>query len=402
MGVYIVERGRPQGRPADRAGGTMTHNLVRVAASMMLVVGALSCAGTVKVTGDYPVVQSTVTTGPCHSPGDACDDTAIWIHPTDPNQSVVIGDDKDGGMVLWNLQGSEIQFLDGDTKMNNVDLRYNFPLAGTFSTDQTHTHVALVGVTNETDSGVTLYKVNPYSTPPGKLEHANGTLPASTLPLGKPLVYGGCMYYSQPTGTYYFFANWKDGTVMQVQLTGGTSVTAKPVRTFDVGGQVEGCVADDVHQAFYIGEEDRASGSTGRAGFGDSRTEVDRSLGHWPEGGRRGLTLYYRSDGDGYLIASGQSEGTDAETSFTRGMVPTHGRGRSASGRGRDGRNGRHELPARTGLPHGVFVTHDAVPIPSRHRLTPFDRIATALKLTMDSTWDPRCSPYGTCAGSTP
>ena len=234
----------------------MTHNLVRVAVSMLLVVGALACTQTVKVTGDYPVVQSTVTTGPCHSPGDACDDSAIWIHPTHPAQSVIIGDDKNGGMVVWNLAGEETQFIDGDKYMNNVDIRYNFPLGGTFSTGKTHTRVALVGVTNETDSGVTLYKVNPYSTPPGKLEHANGTLVASTLPLGKELVYGGCMYYSQPTGTYYFFANWKDGAVTQVELTGGSSVSGKAVRTFNVRGQVEGCVADDVHEAFYIGEED--------------------------------------------------------------------------------------------------------------------------------------------------
>jgi hypothetical protein len=59
-------------------------------------------------------------------------------------------------------------------------------------------------------------------------------------------------------------------------------------------------------------------------------------------------------------------------------------------------------FPLGLSFPHGVFVAHDAVPIPSRHRLTPFDRIASALKLTMDSTWDPRCSPYGTCAGATP
>jgi len=231
----------------------MTHNLVRAAVSVLLVAAALACTQAVKVTGDYPVVQSTVTTGPCHSADDQCDDSAIWIHPTDPAQSVIIGDDKNGGMVVWNLAGQEIQFIDGSTNMNNVDLRYNFPLTGMFSTGQAHTDVALVGLTNETDAGVTLYKVNPYSSPTGKLEYANATLAASTLPLAKELVYGGCMYYSQPTGTYYFFANWKDGTVKQVELTGGSSVSGNVVRTFDVGGQVEGCAADDVHQSFYIG-----------------------------------------------------------------------------------------------------------------------------------------------------
>ena len=382
----------------------MTHNLVRVAASM-LVVGALSCTGAVKMTGDYPVVQSTVTTGPCHSPGDACDDTAIWIHPTDPTQSVVIGDDKDGGMVVWNLQGTEIQFIDAGTKMNNVDLRYNFPLDGTFSTGQTHTRVALLGVTNETDSGLTLYKVNPYSTPPGKLEHANGTLAASTLPLGKPEVYGGCMYFSQPTGIYHFFANWKDGTVIQVQLAGGSSVTAKPVRTFDVGGQVEGCVADDVHQAFYIGEEDVGIWKYGaEPTTGDSRSQVDRvGSASGLKADVEGLTMYYTNDGGGYLIASGQSEGTDArDVVYARdGANAWVGTFRVQDVDATDGMDVTN-FPLGPGFPHGVFVTHDAAPVPSRHRLTPFERVAAALKLTMDSTWDPRCSPYGTCAGATP
>jgi len=169
---------------------------MRLVLSTFAVVAALACTRAVRVTGNYPVVQSSVTTTPCHSAGDACDDSAIWIHPTDPAQSVIIGDDKNGGMVVWNLAGQEIQFINGEKFMNNVDIRYNFPLTGAFSTGQAHTDVALVGVTNETDAGVTLYKVNPYSSPAGRLEHANGTLAASTLPLAKEWVYGGCMYYS--------------------------------------------------------------------------------------------------------------------------------------------------------------------------------------------------------------
>jgi 3-phytase len=382
----------------------MTQKLTWFAMALAAT-AAFACTRTAEVTGAYPVVQSTVTTGPCHSPGDECDDSAIWIHPSDPAQSVIIGDDKSGGMVVWNLAGQEIQFIDGAVNMNNVDVRYNFPLVGTFSTGQAHTHVALVGVTNETDAGVTLYKVNPYSSPAGKLEHANGTLASSTLPLAKELVYGGCMYYSQPTGTYSFFANWKDGTVKQMELTGGSSVSGKVVRTFDVGGQVEGCVADDVHQAFYIGEEDVGIWRYGaEPTTGDSRVQVDRvGSANGLKADVEGLTLYYRSDGGGYLIASGQSTGLDVrnvvyERTGTNAWVGTFRVQDADETDGMDVTN----LALGPGFPHGVFVAHDASPTPSRHLLTPFERIATALKLTMDSTWDPRCSPYGTCGGGTP
>jgi 3-phytase len=383
----------------------MTRKLMRFGVAALAGMAALACSRATVVTGTYPVVQSTVTTGPSHSPGDECDDSAIWIHPSDPAQSVIIGDDKSGGMVVWNLAGQEIQFIDGEKFMNNVDLRYNFPLTGTFSTGQAHTHVALVGVTNETDGALTLYKANPYSSPAGKLEHANGTLASSTLPLGKELVYGGCMYYSQPTGTYSFFANWKDGTVKQMELTGGSQVSGQVVRTFDVGGQVEGCVADDVHQAFYIGEEDVGIWKYGaEPTAGDSRTQVDRvGSATGLKADVEGLTLYYRSDGGGYLIASGQSTGPDVrnvvyERTGTNAWVGTFRVEGADETDGMDVTN----LPLGPGFPHGVFVTHDASPTPSRHLLTPFERIATALNLTMDSTWDPRCSPYGTCAGGTP
>jgi 3-phytase len=383
----------------------MIRNPVRFSLLAAAAVAAVACTRAVVVTGNYPVIQSTVTTGPCHSAGDQCDDSAIWIHPSDPAQSVIIGDDKSGGMVLWNLAGEEIQFLDAGVNMNNVDLRYDFPLTGTFSTGQAHARVALVGVTNESAGGLTLYKVNPYSSPPGKLEHANGTLSASTLPLDKPLVYGGCMYHSRASGAYSFFANWKDGTVKQMELTGGSSVSGKVVRTFDVGGQVEGCVADDVHQTFYIGEEDVGIWRYGaEPTAGDSRTQVDR-VGS-PTGLKadvEGLTLYYRSDGGGYLIASGQSNGPDVRNVVYErtGSNPWVGTFRVREADETDGMDVTN-FPLGPAFPNGVLVTHDAVPIPSRHRLTPFERIASALKLTTDPTWDPRCSPYGTCAGSTP
>jgi 3-phytase len=374
-------------------------------AALLWLCTSSACTRAVEVTGDFPVVQSTVTTGPCHSGGDHCDDSAIWIHPADPAQSVVIGDDKYGGMLVWNLAGEEIQFLDRDQYMNNVDLRYDFPLVGTFSTGQAHTRVALVGVTNETAGGVTFYKVNPYSSPAGQLEHANGTLAASTLPLAKEMPYGGCMYYSQPTARYFFFANWKDGTVKQMELTGGTSVSGAVVRTFDVGGQVEGCVTDDVHQALYIGEEDIGIWRYGAdPNAGETRIQVDR-VGS-PTGLKadvEGLTIYYRSDGSGYLIASGQSTGLDVrdvvyERAGTNAWVGTFRVQDADETDGMDVTN----LPLGTAFPHGLFVAHDAAPTPSRHRLVPFERIAAALNLTMDATWDPRCAPYGVCGdGST-
>ena len=77
-------------------------------------------------------VMATVETDPVPHAGDRADDAAVWLHPTDPNNSVIIGTDKDdtaGGLAVYDLAGRQICFATGG-KMNNVDVRYNFPVGG--------------------------------------------------------------------------------------------------------------------------------------------------------------------------------------------------------------------------------------------------------------------------------
>ena len=72
-------------------------------------------------------VAATVETTPVPSSGDAADDMVVWVHPTTPSASIVIGTDKHAGLAVYDLTGSQLQFLpDGD--LNNVDLRYGFRL----------------------------------------------------------------------------------------------------------------------------------------------------------------------------------------------------------------------------------------------------------------------------------
>ena len=97
-------------------------------------------------------VSATVETDPIPSTGDAADDPAIWIHPTDPSQSTIIGTDKTttGGLVVYDLAGRQL-FRYADGRMNNVDVRYNFPLGAA--------RVGLVGASNRGGS-LDFYKVN--------------------------------------------------------------------------------------------------------------------------------------------------------------------------------------------------------------------------------------------------
>ena len=62
------------------------------------------------------------------------DDPAIWIHPSDPSKSLVIGTDKEegGGIYVYNLEGKILQdkVVTGLHRPNNVDLAYGLMLAG--------------------------------------------------------------------------------------------------------------------------------------------------------------------------------------------------------------------------------------------------------------------------------
>ena len=99
-------------------------------------------------------VLATVETTPVPDATDAADDMAIWIHPTNPALSTVIGTDKlaSGGLGVYDLAGNQLYFY-FHGNYNNVDLRYNFPLGSE--------SVALVGVSNRTDPiSIEFYKVN--------------------------------------------------------------------------------------------------------------------------------------------------------------------------------------------------------------------------------------------------
>jgi len=58
------------------------------------------------------------------------DDPAIWLHPTDPAQSLIIGTDKDedGALYVYDLAGKIIEekTVRNLKRPNNVDIEYGF------------------------------------------------------------------------------------------------------------------------------------------------------------------------------------------------------------------------------------------------------------------------------------
>lgn len=250
-------------------------------------------------------VLPTVETDLAYGTGDKADDLAIWVHPTDPNLSTIIGMSKAsrGGIHVYDMTGQELQFIQ-EGSIGNLDIRYGFPLNGRL--------VDLVTAASRTNNGILAYSVDPATR---QLQPVT----AQTIPVGIK-VYGLCMYHSLITDTYYTIVTSKSGHVEQWELydDGYGGVDANRVRGFDVGGQCEGCVADDQLAALYIGQEDVGIWKY-HAEPTDTitRTKVDKT----GRGGHlvadvEGLTIYYGSDGTGYLIAS--SQGNNSFTVYRR------------------------------------------------------------------------------------
>jgi 3-phytase len=273
--------------------------------------------------------------------------------------------------------------------MNNVDLRYNFPLG-----DQ---KVDLVTAGNETSDSIAIYQVNSATR---QLEAIAGP----TIHVGIA-VYGSCMYHSPTTGKYYFFVTSQDGEVEQWELfaNGGGQINGSLVRSFNVGSQAEGCVADDELAHFYISQESTGIWKYGaEPADGVARILVDTTdaSGHLTAD-VEGLTLYYSADGGGYLIAS--SQGSDnyviyqrqANNAYVTTFAIIEGNGIDAVSNtdGIDVTNFPLDCAA---FPQGALVVHDGKNdtgnVNQNYKLVPWQEVANTVSppLTIDTVWDPR------------
>ena len=304
-------------------------------------------AGAASIAG-LEAIYATVETDPVPSGGDAADDPAIWIHPTEPALSTIIGTDKRGGLAVYDLSGKQIQYL-ADGQMDNVDLREGFMLAGQ--------KVAIVAAGNRKENSIALYKVNPQTR---QLEN----VAARTIKHGI-VGYGSCLFRSEKSGKVYYFATSKSGDVEQWELLdAGGKVDAKKVRNFKVGTVVEGCVADDQLGQFYVAEEAVGIWKYGaEPEAGATRTQVAKVGDGHLFADVEGLTIAYGANGTGYLMVS--SQGNHSYVVYRReGNNEFVKKFRIADGDKVDGAQETDGIDVTTAnlgpaFPNGVFVAQD-------------------------------------------
>lgn len=259
--------------------------------------------------GDLPTSRPAprAETEPIPSEGDAADDPAIWVHPTDPAKSRVLATDKKGGLLAYDLDGRVVQQISPGTRPNNVDLVHGVAIPGRPGP----VDLAVASVRQKGATGVKVWTIDRKTGDLAEVE--TGPTFAS---FGGRDAYGLCTYRSPRDGRVYAFVSDHDGRVEQYRLdfaAGPRPVAATLVRAFAVGSQVEGLVADRETGRLFVGEEDVAIWEyDAEPDRGTDRTAVARVGEHGLAADIEGLALYYAPDGGGYLLASSQGNSTVA------------------------------------------------------------------------------------------
>jgi 3-phytase len=238
------------------------------------------------------------------------DDPAIWIHPTDPSQSLIVGTNKnpeDGALYVFDLDG-KIQpekTIRPLLRVNNVDIEYGLMLGG-----------EPVDIAVSTERGAN--KIRVYSLPDMKEIDNGGIEVFIDQEERRPM---GISLYKRPSdGNIYAIVGRKsgpaEGYLWQYKLEddGHGNVIGVKVREFGTYSglnEIEAIAVDDPLGYVYYSDEgsgirkyhadpDAPGAPTELAFFGTV---------FGPEGFTRdneGISIYQINDGTGYILVSDQ------------------------------------------------------------------------------------------------
>ena len=232
------------------------------------------------------------------------DDPAIWLHPTDKAQSLIIGTDKEtgGGIYAFDLNGKIVRKLTGLKRPNNIDLAYGLMINGK-PTD--------IAVFTERKAN----KIRIVSLP--DLEFIdNGGIDIFKGEKGEGFNEGmGVALYTSPEKKIYAIVGRKtgplEGYLWQYELNGDKgTVTANVVRKFGKYSgkkEIEAIAVDNEAGYVYYSDEqsgirkyyaDPAKGNEELAFFGTTGFADDHE----------GISIYKTGDTTGYILISNQQD----------------------------------------------------------------------------------------------
>ncbi|NRR30290.1 phytase [Oxalobacteraceae bacterium] len=232
------------------------------------------------------IIMPRAQTEPMARLGDAADDPAIWVNPANAAGSRVLGTNKKQGLLVYDLQGKQLQLLEVG-RLNNVDLRQNVMLE--------RQRFDLAVATQRDDNTLMLFSIA-----------ANGTVKeAGSFATPLEHIYGLCLY--QPIGGgLEAFVNDKDGSFLHYRIERREHrFSATLLRRFKVDSQPEGCVADDARARLFLGEEKRGVWTTSADAAKPDALAMVLPVGPQLTADVEGMAIYHGKQAD-YLVVSSQ------------------------------------------------------------------------------------------------
>lgn len=208
-------------------------------------------------------------TTPVQETGDAADDPAIWVDPIDPENSLVLGTDKKGGLAVYDLQGRLVRFVE-QPGLNNVDVRDAFDLGGE--------PVTLVMASDGVTKSLRFYRLDPDA-------RTVEPIPGGVVPLTVEGM-GACLFHDRVLQRFYAFGVGRDergaSYAEQFLLDGHTgTIQATAVRRVHIGRRAEGCVVDDVERSLFVAEERGGIWRLSASADGGDAKELVLPHGRW-------------------------------------------------------------------------------------------------------------------------
>ncbi|MBN8506255.1 MAG: phytase [Burkholderiales bacterium] len=255
----------------------------------------------VQAAAALPLLPPSAQTAPVSGYGDAADDPAIWVHPRQPARSLILGTNKKQGLLVYDLQGRQRQFL-AVGRVNNVDLRQDLRYGGQ--------RLDLAVATQRDESALVLFGIARDS---GRVREL------ARLPTGLEDVYGVCSLRND-AGRLEVLVNDKDGRVRQFEILRDPSGWQAVLRReFRLPSQPEGCVVDEASGQLFIGEEDAGIWRVAAAANAPATPERAIALSEQLHADVEGLAVYRRG-GEALLVVS--SQGNDSYALYD--LAPPH------------------------------------------------------------------------------
>lgn len=252
------------------------------------------------------------------------DDPAIWVHPSAPEQSLILATDKvpapQGALVVFGLDGKIRQTVAGIDRPNNVDVEYGLLLQGQA--------IDIAVVTERLRRRLLVFRIATDGSGLSDISSGGG-LPVFDGERGERGEPMGIALYRRPRdGIIFAILSRKTGPrvgyVWQYRLEddGGGRVKAVKVRElglFSGAGEIEAIAVDDALGYVYYADE----GDGIHKWHADpDHPEAGRELAHFAKtgfsGDREGIGIYAREDGTGYIVCTDQLAGNSAYYIYTR------------------------------------------------------------------------------------